>query len=636
MCGFIGCFGAVSSPERLTRALHSLAARGPDDEGCYQDAASWIGFRRLSILDLSLAGHQPMVFGNGRHVLAFNGEIYNHRELRTRLLAGVEHRSSGDTEVLGQLLERLPVEQVLAELRGMYAFLWYDTREQVLVAARDRYGIKPLYFHAAEGRLALASELRALLELEVARDLDPSGLLDYLAVGSVQSPSSILREVINVPPGHRLQWSQAHGIKMEPWYRPSWQAKPAWMKGGMPAWREAVRKTVFASIQAHLESDVEIGVFLSGGLDSSLVASVMRHLGHGKLKAFSIGYEQDAGVPDESSIAARTADYLGAKFECEVITSADVLAGFDSYIQAMDQPTGDALNTYLVSRVAARSVKVAMSGVGVDEWFGGYTYHRALQAAWSAGLMRPGLNKVMPTMARLLCPKGLGRLHPIFLKASHLAGLLQAPDLIGIHTLARSFFRRDDFTDSQQLGGLAAWRGAFTPDELRQDAPGSMRHQLFALETSTFLQNTLLRDCDWSSMAHSLELRTPFVDQEVFELAAHLPPEAKLTCRSSKRVMRECFQDILPPWILDDRKKKTFTLPKMKWMREKAWAERIQDTLRSARWQDRGFMSRRATALALNDFYSTATAGDSGFLRSQKVWLLFVLEEWLRAHIDNP
>lgn len=158
---------------------------------------------------------------------------------------------------------------------------------------------------------------------------------------------------------------------------------------------------------------------------------------------------------------------------------------------------------------------------------------------------------------------------------------------------------------------------------------------MFALETRTFLQNTLLRDADWASMAHSLELRTPFVDTRIFDLAAALPPEAKLTPASGKHVIRECFKDILPPWIVDDRKKKTFTLPKMKWMREKAWKARIQDVLRSDRFRDRGILSRRATGQALDDFYSHSFTGSSGFPASQKVWILFVLEEWMRAHIDD-
>ena len=635
MCGFAGCFGSVPSPGRLKRVLLALTARGPDDEGTYQDSAGWVGFRRLSILDLSPAGHQPMVFANGRYVLAFNGEIYNFRDLRTRFLAGVEHHSTGDTEVLGQMLERMPVENVLPELRGMFAFVWYDTREEVVVAARDHYGIKPLYFHSEVESLYVSSEIRALLELGIGRELNSAALLDCLSVGSVQSPGSILMGVRNLPPGHLLRWSQTDGLKMQGWYRATWKPKSEWMKGGMPAWREAVRETVFNSIRAHLESDVEVGVFLSGGLDSSLVASAMRHLGHTKLKAFSIGYEQDAGVPDESSTAARTAEYLGADFECEIITSAGLLSDFDSYIRAMDQPTGDALNTYLASRLAARSVKVAMSGVGIDEWFGGYTYHRALQRARETGLTHPLLRMAMPALERLFAEKGLGRYHPGFHKAGQLARLLKSGSLIDIHTTVRSFFKQHELADSPLLGGFDAWPAPYSEEELTTVAPDSFRHRLFALETRTFLQNTLLRDADWASMAHSLELRTPFVDTGIFELAATLPPEAKLTPASGKHVIRECFKDILPPWILDDKKKKTFTLPKMKWMRENAWRERIQDVLRSDRFRNRGILSQRATEQALDDFYSHSFTGISGFLASQKVWILFVLEEWMRAHIDS-
>jgi len=594
-----------------------------------------MGFRRLSIQDLSPSGHQPMVFGEGRYVLMFNGEIYNHRDLRMKHLPGLPHQSSGDTEVLGQMLERLPLEQVLEELRGMFAFIWYDRHTKSVIAARDRFGIKPLFYHGGAQKLYISSEIRSLLHLDIGRELCNSGLGDYLATGSVQAPHSILKDVACLPPGHLIRWTKDSGAAITGWYQAQWKPATAWIKGGMDEWREHVRQTILGSIQAHLVSDVEVGVFLSGGLDSSLLACAMTHLGHNKIKAFSIGYEQGAGVPDESGIAAKTAQHLGAKYECDVISSAQIHGHFDQYIQAVDQPTGDALNTYLAARVASRSVKVALSGVGVDEWFGGYTYHRALQSARSMGLMHPALRGAMPLMERLLGEEGLGRFHPALRKISQLSRLLKGHNIIGIQNNARQFFTYSELRDASLFNHAAKWEPAISLRELERMAPGSLRNQLLALEHHTFLQNTLLRDADWASMAHSLEVRTPYVDAAVFDLAAMLPPDAKFTASQGKRVIRECFTDILPPWILEDRQKKTFTLPKTRWMQEPVWKEHIQDVLRSERFRSRGFISPPAIEQTLRNFYQTRDHTPPSFIASQKVWLLFVLEKWLRTHIDD-
>lgn len=631
MCGFINWFGGGADEARLQSGLAAITHRGPDDSGIHRSPDAWLGFRRLSIQDLSAAGHQPMVFGNGRFVLTFNGEIYNFRELRQKHLENIPHRSSGDTEVLGQMLERMPVGEVLNALRGMFAFVWYDSHLGKVVAARDQFGIKPLYFWADGGRLCAGSELKSLVRIVPGLSLDPDGLRSYLAFGSVSAPDSMLCGVKSLQAGECLEWDQADGPLVRRWNRQQWKPSGQRMKGGMPEWREAVRESVFGSVQAHLVSDVEVGVFLSGGLDSSLLACAMHHLGHPKLKAFSIGYEQDVGVPDESGIAERTARHLGASFEKEVITSAGLFADFDRYILAMDQPTGDALNTYLASRVAAKSVKVAMSGVGVDEWFGGYTYQKAMYLSHRLGLTGSAARKMLPLLQAVCGENALGKTHPAFRKASQLFRILAHPDLVAMHAASRRFFHDD------QIGHIGTGRSgpsSLGMEELREMAPDSFRNQLLALDSAGFLRHTLLRDADWSSMAHSLELRTPFVDKAIFELAAALPPEAKLTASGGKRVFRECFTDILPHWILDDRKKKTFTLPKADWMRKPQWRERIGDTLRSQRFDDRGIMGRRIVEKTLDDFYSFRRGRSDFFAVCQKVWLLFVLEEWCRHHID--
>lgn len=634
MCGFIACFGRLPPEPMMRRSLDQILHRGPDDSGIHQSSNAWMGFRRLSIQDLSPAGHQPMVFGNGRFILTFNGEIYNFRELRRKHLGDVPHHSSGDTEVLGQMLERMPVIEVLSALRGMFAFIWYDTHLESVVAARDQFGIKPLYFEAKAGQICIGSELKSLIQLSPERSLNPDGLHSYLAFGSVSAPSSILSGVQSLGPGEWLEWNKADGLRTGSWNQQKWKPSEQWMKGGMSEWRETVRETVFASLKAHLVSDVEVGVFLSGGIDSSLVACAMHHLGHEKLKAFSIGYEQDVGVPDESGIAERTARHLGADFEREIITSSGLFEDFDKYIRAMDQPTGDALNTYLASRVAAKSVKVAMSGVGVDEWFGGYTYQKALYSAHKLGLTGATARIAIPILQAICGESALGKSHSAFRKIAQLLRILRHPDLVAMHAESRRFFADHEIAGAV-TGSVVSSPASLTMETLREIAPDSFRNQLLALDSAGFLRNTLLRDADWSSMAHSLELRTPFVDRGVFGLASALPPDAKLTSSGGKKVFRECFTDILPDWILNDTKKKTFTLPKADWMRKPIWRNRIEDTLRSRSFSDRGILEKGMVEKVLGDFYSFRRGRSDFFVVCQKVWLLFVLEEWCRHHVDR-
>lgn len=638
MCGFLGCFGELPSVERRRTGLKQIELRGPDAEGVFENETAWIGFRRLSIQDLSEHGDQPMTFDEGRYVLVFNGEIYNHHDLRQTHLEGVAHQSTGDTEVLGQMLERLPLTEVLPLLRGMFAFLWFDTKTGELLAARDRFGIKPLYYQVDAKKISLASELKSLIVLEKEVHVDRHGLASFLASGSVASPSTMIEGLHCLQPGHFLRWSLAKsedGVQIEKWHILKWKPKSEWLQGGMPAWREETRERVFDSIRAHLVSDVEVGVFLSGGIDSSLVACAMKHVGHEKLKAFSVGYEQDSGVPDESSVAERTAKHLGAKFSREIVTSDSLFEDFDSYIAVMDQPTGDALNTYLASKVAGREVKVVMSGVGVDEWFGGYRFHRAFLQAENAGLLKlPGRRVGAAALLQIfkLLPAGLKKRGA---QAQYFAELMQECGLRELQLAARTFFNEDDLLRN------GFWAREIQRDRLGDDwfkavAPDSFSHQLYALETESFLQNTLLRDADWASMSQSIELRTPFVDQGIFELSAMLPPEAKLTPKINKRVFRECFTDILPEWITADQKKKTFTLPKSKWMRERRWYERIQDVLRSESFESRGILKKATLAATLDDFHAARQAHKhAAFVRDQKIWMLFILEEWLRCHLDS-
>ncbi len=642
MCGFLNWFGKPPDESRLEAGLDAITHRGPDDSGVEADEFAWMGFRRLSILDLNPTGHQPMKLGSGRYWLTFNGEIYNYEELRDRFLHGVQLDSTGDTAVLGAILERMPLEKVLSELRGMFAFVWYDSHEQSLVAARDHLGIKPLYFHSASGSIGIASEMRSLDEASGYQfSLDPIAIRDFFRWGSVQAPRTILEGIQCLLPGHSLAWNAQNSVKISRWFHPKWEPEV------IPStdWKEETRKVFLDSVKAHLVSDVPVGIFLSSGLDSTLIGGAIQELGVKDLTAFSIGYEDDAGVEDESSSAGRTAEFLGAEFHSDVIGPQKIADEFDGFIDSLDQPTGDGLNTYLVSKMTAAHVKVALSGLGADELFSGYTFHRALIAAEKVGLRSPLFrNLIFPLTGRAAQLPGLANKSAFVRRLSSVSRMFGEKSTTGYHRQARGIMAEDALDRLLGLADHGSIGNACGMDEenVVAMAGSETAHQLLALEISSYLPNTLLRDNDCVSMAHSLELRTPFVDREVFSLSSRMPADMKLDRHRGKKILREAFDDLLPPWIRDERRKKTFTLPLMKWLRSPEWRKRIDSVLRSEECVIRKMGGGAELDTQLSAFYGGTAHDKSNWLASQRVWQALVFEEWcLRrkeraSSIPNP
>lgn len=634
MCGFLGWFhppGASWREEELAvlqRELALLAHRGPDDASAVSGDGWWMGFRRLSVLDLSTHARQPMRFDGGRQTLTFNGEIYNFQELRATLGQACLG-SSGDTAVLGELLTRQPVEQVVAKLRGMFAFAWRDEEAGTLTLVRDHFGIKPLYYHQSpDGGLVYGSELRAVARLAgVASEVSAAAVAQFFQWGAVQGPDTVFPKVRCLPPGHLLVW-KAGRVEVRRWFMLEWPGPDAWVADEVEQ-RRLVRQGVLESVQAHLVADVPVGVFLSGGLDSTLVTACMRETGARQIQAFSIGYEENAGVPDESATAQRTADYYGCDFVSERLTADTLEARLDDYFDDMDQPTGDALNTWAVSQVAARHVKVVLSGLGADEWWAGYNFHRLVAlAARGGGLTRPAGGLMRALAARLPAPLRGRQEWKMLFYALGGAG----EDVASWHAHGRTIM------PAAEVRRLLLLANATMPGSPSALFPGkdssSWLHELLLRETSTYLANTLLRDNDATSMAHSLELRVPLVDVEIFRLAGRIPPEAKVSLRGGKLVLRAAFQDLLPPWIVQDRKKKGFTLPLMKWMRQPRWQERIRDTLSSQVCRDRQWLQPQVVRRLCDDYFNGRSSSTAVWAQSQRVWLLYVLEEWARRHLD--
>jgi asparagine synthase (glutamine-hydrolysing) len=556
MCGIAGVFRRT--PEAppidaasLTRASESLASRGPDGRGEWTSASGAVAFahRRLAIIDLSPSAAQPMLSEDGRCSLVFNGEIYNYRELRAELLSDGERlRTSSDSEAILVLLARAArrgasIEDALGRLRGMYALAFWDESRRGLVLARDPFGIKPLYVSDEGDTLRFASQVRALEAPGVGGPLDPAGVAGFLLWGAVPEPFTLRRAIRSIAAGHALS-VDARGSVQRPIPLPSLEAPPS-----ADALGEA-REALDDSVRAHLVSDVPVGVFLSAGLDSSLVAALARRHA-GALRAVSVGFEAFAGTrDDELPQAVETARVLGLEAVTRRFSDRELRDARPQALAAMDQPSVDGFNTWLVSRAAREAgLKVVLSGLGGDELFGSYPSFRQVPriARWS----RRG--RAIPLLERLLGAVGRGTGRP------KLAGLLSHSGLAGAYFLRRGLFLPEELPGlvGPELAaeGLAAY-DPFRDAERFTDPDAWVAVQ--RLESGLYLRNQLLRDVDWASMAHSLELRTPLVDAWLSARLARTGFEPART--SGKAALVRALAPELPARVFD-RPKRGFALP---------------------------------------------------------------------------
>ncbi len=540
--------------------------RGPDDRGLHSDGAATIGMCRLAIIDPA-NGHQPMTSPDGRFALVFNGAIYNYRALQAELAQdGWQFRTNCDTEVLLAAYARHGAG-CLERLRGMFAFAVWDAREQTLFAARDSLGIKPLYYaRLPDDGVIFASELNALLASgAVPREIDPTSAGEYLAWFSVPAPRTIYRGIANLPPGHSLAVDRNARVKTGPW----WQL-PAPTRADAVAtnYRDFVAGLRFQledSIRAHRVADVPVGAFLSGGMDSTAVVGLMARSGATRLKTFSIVFGE-AGFSEQAS-AQLAAETFGTEHHAELITGARVAADLPRLLASFDQPTGDGINTYYASQTArAGGVTVALSGLGGDELFGGYPSFRDL----------PRLQRLLPFWRRL--PGRLRRALVERLRASPGTRARKLADFLAhardLHELAS--LQRRVLPETARLDLLApearaqAWRlGPNHPmlEDFAFELIGADPFQIIsAWELRTYMADVLLRDSDVFSMAHSLELRVPFVDRPLLEWLWPQRDDFKYDPRKPKRALADATADLVPAAIRN-RRKQGFTLPFPHWMR---------------------------------------------------------------------
>ena len=574
----------------------AMVHRGPDDEGLIARDAATLGMRRLAIFDPQ-NGRQPMLSPEGRFALIFNGAIYNFRALRRELASHWDFRTECDTEVLLAAFARWGSD-CLPRLRGMFAFAVWDRETQSLFVARDAFGIKPLYFRHDGPRFIFASELNALLASGlVAAEIDPVSVGDYLAWQSVPAPRTIYRHVFSLRGGECAIFRDGKLTRSLWWHFPSHDAATA--NRPAPArdprtFQAALREKLEDTIAAHCLADVPVGAFLSGGLDSAVIVGLMAKKSPGQLKTFSIGFDE-IGFSEAASAAA-TARFVGTQHHATVLRGGDVANDIERIVGSLDHPTGDGINTYYVSRAArAGGVTAALSGLGGDELFGGYPSFRQIPR------LAPWLN------AWRIVPAGVRRTLAAPFAAAGVRGEKLA-DLIATardrHALAAQ--QRRVLSDRQCQRLLKAPSSpAIHPqlDLLRSEVDAT---DLFALasawELRGYMADLLLRDSDAMSMAHSLELRVPFVDRPLIEWLWQQPSELRNTPAQPKSVLAAAARDVLPPEIFA-RAKRGFTLPFSLWMRNelRPW---LRDTLASASVNRSGLFDTSAVQAMSEPFFA--------------------------------
>ncbi len=550
MCGIGGYFGGTHTPQQLEELQQSLKHRGPDGNGLWRDPQGYAGLvhARLAILGLGPTGAQPMSTEDGRFHLVFNGEIYNHRELREQLMRqGYRFSGRSDTEVLLALLADRGISAVSC-LAGMFAFALYDSVEQTGYLARDAFGIKPLYYAADDNGLVFASELRPLCRvLRVPRRLNPGAVRNYLLWGSVPEPETLVSGVLSLPAGAILKWKPSE-VCVERWFELSAETKEF---SGDPV--SFTRECLTESVTRHLESDVPAGLFLSGGIDSTAVLALTRKVmgDDAAIATFSIGFDEEEF--DESTLAARTAAHFGTDHHCWKMTPEDGAEEIEGYLAAMDQPTIDGFNTWCVSGMARRAgIKVVLSGLGGDEVFGGYGSFSRLPRLRA---IHRGLHWLGRICGHL--PESLSQGSRWARFSSYLSR--QDTWKSAYHVQRGIFTEREADLLTHTVCGRS-------PDPVQWDdpvpLPNDARDIVSLLELSLYMRNQLLRDSDVFSMAHGLELRVPFVDARLIRSLWTLP--AHIRMRGQKGLLVDAVSEI-PDWV-SKQPKKGFRFPFQQWL----------------------------------------------------------------------
>ena len=622
MCGIAGIAtrdGVRQADSPLVdRMLRALAHRGPDDQHTLGDERALLGARRLAIIDLD-GGRQPLTDESGLIMATQNGEIYNYLELRDDLeRAGHRFRTASDTETIVHLYEEYGTSFV-QHLRGMFAIAIWDGRAGRLVLARDRLGKKPLYWRLAGGRLSYGSELKAILEdSELERVVDREALALYLQYQYVPAPWTILQGVAKLPPASILTWDGTEP-RVERYWSPDYLPKTRCnlqedVDEGLSIIREAVR--------LRLRSDVPVGVFLSGGMDSSVVTALMAEASAGPVRTFSIGFEDQAY--DELPYARAVAQRFGT-VHTEEIVRLDALELLPELADHFDEPFGDssAVPTFRVSQIAAKYLKVVLTGDGGDESFGGYGRYRANRIFGMLDVIPGPLLRAMARTGRIAtAPLGdRSRLHRRMDRAEELLGLQPDERYVRMMTILDGANRNELLPDESESTSAYLLR-------VLREGPAEPVDRMLRADLLTYLPEDLLVKMDRATMANSLEARAPLLDHKLVEFAARLPVDRKIAGANTKVLLRAIAKHLMPAEMVD-RPKMGFGVPIGGWFRG-ALGDRFEELVLAPDAASRDHLDPSVAAMLLKEHRSRHAE------QEHRLWLLLMFELWARTWLRRP
>ena len=618
MCGIAGLLSLGNKPvfeEEVQTMCDAMVHRGPNDAGYYSADRIALGMRRLSIIDLA-GGHQPVHNEDKTVWVVFNGEIYNFKTLRAALeRQGHKFYTDTDTEVIVHLYEQYG-ERCVEKMRGMFAFAVWDTRRKSLLLARDRLGIKPLFYTAAGGRLAFGSELKVLLQLpEVERRLNWESVNHLFSTMCTPSTESIVEGVHKLKPGHILTASVKDGIRV----REYWDVvfDPDYGKTEQ-YFIERLRDLLEQSVRLRLIADVPLGAFLSGGVDSSTVVATISRIGSGRLKTFSIGFAEQEY--NELQYARQVAQQFDTDHH-ELVLEPNVLDIIDDLAWYLDEPFGDssAIPTYMVSKLASEHVTVVLSGDGGDELFAGYDRYLVERRERRRDNIPAPLRQAAGFIGHAMREGMKGRNFLRHLALNGAERYFDAGMLFG-NSQKASLFAPDAYREIQNRDSLAFWRGFLQKGRL------NWLSGLQYVDIKNYLPNDILTKVDRMSMAHSIEARVPLLDHKFVEFAATIPPELKLKGVTSKYIFKKAMEGILPNEILY-RPKRGFAVPLSQWFRGKL-SPFMRDLLLSRRSIERGIFNKSYLERLIE-------MNDRGRPLDLQLWTLITFELWCRRFIDE-